>query len=60
MDYESEVQGSIPALGKKFFFPFHADTEDIEVMEDHRPISHGPFFRRRSIGPLPSCLDTGT
>ena len=31
------------------------DTREIEVIKNHRPISHGPFFRRRSIGPLPSC-----
>ena len=49
-----EVQGLIPALGKKFFSLFQMDSEEIEVIKDHRPIDHGPFFRRRSIGPLPS------
>ena len=32
------------------------DTKEIEVIKNHRPISHGLFFRRRSIGPLPSCF----
>ena len=26
------------------------------VIKNHRPFSHGLFFRRRSIGPLPSCF----
>ena len=30
------------------------DIEEIENIKDHRPIGHGPFFRRRSMGPLPS------
>ena len=32
------------------------DTKEIEVIKNHRPISHGLFVRRRSIGPLPSCF----
>ena len=34
------------------------DTKEIEVIKNHRPISHGLFFRRRSIGPLPSCSNS--
>ena len=49
-----EVQGSIPALGKDSFALFYKDTKEIDVIKNHRPISRGPFFRRRSIGPLPS------
>ena len=55
-----KVQSSIPALGKAFFTLFYMDTKEIEVIKNHRPISHGPFFRRRSIGPLPSCFIDGT
>ena len=31
------------------------NIKEIEVMKNHRPICHCHFFRRRSIGPLPSC-----
>ena len=37
-----EVQGSIPALGKKKLSLFQVVTE--EVMKDHRPNGHGPSF----------------
>ena len=52
-----EVQGSIPTLGKKCLYLFHMDTKEMKVIKDHRPMSHSPFVRRRSIGPLPSCLN---
>ena len=32
------------------------DTKEIDVIKNHRPICLGPFFQRRSIGPLPSCF----
>ena len=35
------------------------DTKEIEVMKNNWPISHGPLFQRRSIGPLPSCYKKG-
>ena len=50
------VQGSIPAVGKIFFYLFLMDSEEIDVIKDHRPIGNRPFVRRRSIGPLPSCF----
>ena len=36
------------------------DTKEIEVTKNYWPISHGLFFRRRSIGPLPYCKETKT
>ena len=53
---KQEVQGSIPTLGKTFFAFVFMDTKEIEAIKNHRPICHGLFVRRRSIGPLPSCL----
>ena len=38
-----EVQGSIPALGKDSYAFFSKDTKEIDVIKNHRPISHGPF-----------------
>ena len=47
-----------PHPGQDFFSLLYTDTYVIEVIKNHMPISHGPFFWRRSIGPLPSCLDS--
>ena len=56
LDCEARGPGFDPHLNQKIFYIFHMDTREINVIKDYRPISHGPFFRRRSIGPLPSCL----
>ena len=29
---------------EKVFFLFQMDIEEVEVIKDHRPIGHGPFF----------------
>ena len=50
--------GFNPHPKEKKIFLFQMDIEEVEVIKDHRPIGHGPFFRRRSMGPLPSsCID---
>ena len=41
---------------EKVFFLFQMDIEEVEVIKDHRPPGHGPFFRRSSMGPLPSSF----
>ena len=35
------------------------DSEEIDIIKDHRHIGNRPFVRRRSIGPLPSCFSSG-
>ena len=55
LDCGARGPGFDPRPRQKNFYLFHTDTEEIDVIKDHRPIGHGPFVRRRSIGPLPSC-----
>ena len=42
---------------KNFFYLFLMDSEEIDIIKDHRHIGNRPFVRRRSIGPLPSCFN---
>ena len=48
--------GFNPHPKEKKNFLFQMDIEEVEVIKDHRPIGHGPFFQHRSMGPLPSSL----
>ena len=55
LDCGATSPGFNPRPSQVFFSLFYMDTKVIEVIKNHRPISHGPFFCRRSVGPSPSC-----
>ena len=43
LDCEARGPGFDPRPRQKSFYLIYMDTEEIETMEDHRPISHGFF-----------------
>ena len=58
-DCKARGPGFDPRSRQDFFALFHMYyTKEMEVIKNLKPIITGPFFRRRSIGPLPSCLVT--
>ena len=54
LDGEARVPGFESCTRQDCFSFIYMNTKEIEVIKDHRPISHGPFVRRRYIGPLTS------
>ena len=50
---DHEVQGSIPARGKTFFYLSYMDTKECEVIGNYRPTCRGPFVAAGLKGHCP-------